>query len=81
MLEDVASVSSSSSALCPPHLKARNKAPDELRRPLTPMAVVRSSLAEGVDADAWVDADVNKDDLVVSEWAVVLNSPERDAFA
>ena len=45
------------------------------------MAVVRSSLAEGVDADAWVDADVNKDDLVVSEWAVVLNSPERDAFA
>ena len=45
------------------------------------MAVVRNSLEEGADADTWVDTDVDKDDVVVvSERAVVLNSPERDAF-
>ena len=72
---------SSSSALSLPHLPARIRAPDELRRPLTPMVVVRSSLEEGGDGDAWVDTDVDEDDLsVVSERAVVLNSPERDVF-
>ncbi|KAN0088004.1 hypothetical protein V8E55_006625 [Tylopilus felleus] len=80
-LGDVASVSSSSSALSPSHVKARHRLPDELRRPLMPMAVVRNSLEEGADADTWVDTDVDKDDVVVvSERAVVLNSPERDAF-
>ena len=47
-----------------------------------PMAVVRNSLDEGADTDAWVDTD--KDDvLVISEprRAVVLNSPERGVFA
>ena len=45
------------------------------------MVVVRSSLEEGGDGDAWVDTDVDEDDLsVVSERAVVLNSPERDVF-
>ena len=80
----VGGVSEASSALSPPYLrvKARNRALDELRRPLMPMAVVRNSLEEGADADAWVGTDVDKDDvMVVSERAVVLNSPEHDVFA
>ena len=40
------------------------------------MAVVRNSLEEGADADAWVDTGVDEDDL-----SVVLNSPECEVFA
>ncbi|KAN0087931.1 hypothetical protein V8E55_006552 [Tylopilus felleus] len=79
----VASVSSSSSALSASHVKARNRAPDELRRPLIPMAVVRKNLEEGADADVWVDTNVDEDVSVASEREVMLNlnSPERNAFA
>ena len=45
------------------------------------MVIVRNRLEKGADGDAWVDTDVDKDNvLVVSEWAVVLNSQERDVF-
>ena len=79
----MASVSSSSSALSASHVKARNRAPDELRRPLIPMAVVRKNLEEGADADVWVDTNVDEDVSVASEREVMLNlnSPERNAFA
>ena len=75
---DVSS-SSSSSTLSPPQVKASNRAPDELRRPLVLMAVLRNRLEEGErwGGDAWVDTDVDKNDvLVVSERAVVLILPE-----
>ena len=39
-----------------------------------PKAVVRNSLEEDADVDAWVDMDVDKDD-------VVLNSAQRNMFA
>ena len=62
-------------------LKGSNKAPDELRRPLMPTAVVRNSLEKDLDADMWVDTDVDKDEvLVVSERTVVLNSAEGNVF-
>ena len=41
VLGDVFNVLSSSSALSPSHVKAGNRAPNELRRPLMPMPVVR----------------------------------------
>ena len=73
-LGDMANVSFSSSKLSPSHVKASNRAPNELRRPLMPIAVVRSRLEEDADADVWVDTDVHKDDVVVaSEWGAVLN--------
>ena len=53
-------------------IKARHRVSDELRWPLTPIAVVCNSLEEDADADAWVDTGVDEDEddsdlLVVSE--------------
>ena len=70
-LGEVANVSSSSSALSSSHVKARHRAPDELRQSLMPMAVVHNSLEEG--ADAWIDTE-HKDNVLV-----MLNPP--DVFA
>ena len=52
-------------ALSPFHVTARGKLPNELRRPLTPMGLVRGTLEEGADADALVDTDMDEDDLSV----------------
>ena len=62
-------------------LKSSNRAPDALRRPLMPMAVVRNNMEEDVDADVWVDTDMDKDDILVVSERAVLNWPERDVFS
>ena len=69
-------VFSLSSVLSPSQVKTKG-GPHELRRPLTPLGLVRS-MEEGTDADAWIDTDVDDDVSVVSE--IVLNSPDRDVF-
>lgn len=68
-------------SLSPSQARAKCRPQDYLRRPLTPFGMA-PSLEEKTEADAWIDTDVDADDddSVVSERAVVLNSPERDVF-
>ena len=63
-------------------MKARNRLPDELRRPLMLMAVARNSLEDGADGNVWVNTDMDEEDVsVTAERTVVLNSPEHNGFA
>ena len=64
--------------------KVKSKLPEVFRRPFMPFGAAVRSSEESTDGDAWIDTDVDADaddDVsVVSERAVVLNSPERDVF-
>ena len=64
--------------------KVKSKLPEVFRRPFMPFGAVVRGSEESTDGDAWIDTDVDADaddDVsVVSERAVVLNSPERDVF-
>lgn len=79
-LGDVFTVSSSSSF----QAKDKNRPQAPFRRPLAPSGLPLRGSEESTDADAWVDTDVDldadDDASLVSEGAIVLNSPERDMF-